>query len=223
MREFHIYEEKLIDYLDGTLHQGEVANVEQHLRSCSECQSRCEYWASTLKGSFPSIPESRRKSIWKNLQSALFQKRKAKLTMLYKGTLTVAACSLFFYIGLQFGGSEKALDQQSFTIDDRTEVYDVIHSHNGDSKGYAWYNPNHKEMMLYIHESPQTETANYVFIETKDTTIQSNKVNVANGKTHIYIQDENLAEIYRVIIQGQQTERTSYELKIIPTTIEVTR
>ncbi|WP_194841339.1 anti-sigma factor family protein [Salinibacillus xinjiangensis] len=222
----HIPEEWILDYINQELSEQEVNKVKEHLEWCPECQELYTFWVQTLNDEV-EVPSEEKKAVWNKLSTSVQQHKRKSFRTWYKGLLVAAACAIFFITGLFTGGnvfspkeqaSEQEVNDEQFIIDTETEMYDLIQTSNGDNRGYAWYNPVQKEMILYLDDE---DLQNYyeANIQTRDSTINKTPIYLNNGNKHVYIKDQKLKEFYRLILINQLNQKPvkSYEFKTINT------
>ncbi|QHS21606.1 zf-HC2 domain-containing protein [Virgibacillus sp. MSP4-1] len=218
----HLSEEKIIDFIEHELPKNEEIKVQEHLDVCQDCQELFSFWTHTLNEEV-EVPETRQKSIWNKLSSEVQRQRKREFKTWYKGILAVSIGALLFITGVFTGGkmtghetaTHSANQNESFVIDTKTEIYDLIHTSSGDNKGYAWYNPVRREMILYIDDDLEKHVR--ADIETNHSTITKGSIELDQDHQYIYVKDQELREFYRLILKNQlnQNPISSYEFRAV--------
>ncbi|WP_093132132.1 anti-sigma factor family protein [Salinibacillus kushneri] len=220
----HLTEETIIDYIEHELSREKAEEVQNHLNVCSQCKELHHFWTHTLNEEV-DIPETQQKHIWKQLSANVQHNRKRYFKTWYKGIMVASIAALLFMTGFFTGGritnhetapnTTKNAQSESFVIDTDTEIYDLVHTSSGDNKGYAWYNPVRKEMILYIDEDLQERMR--ADIETSHSTISKGPINLNNEHKYFYIKDHQLQEFYRLILTNQfnQNPISSYEFRAV--------
>ncbi|WP_343839601.1 zf-HC2 domain-containing protein [Salinibacillus aidingensis] len=215
-------EEKIIDFIEQELPENEEIKVQEHLNECQDCQELFSFWTHTLNEEV-EVPETQQKSIWNQLSSEVQRQRKREFKTWYKGILAVSIGAVLFISGVFTGekmtehetATHSANQNESFVIDPKTEIYDLVHTSSGDNKGYAWYNPVRREMILYIDDDLEKHVR--ADIETNNSTITKGSIELNHDHQYIYIKDQQLREFYRLILKNQlnQNPISSYEFRAV--------
>ncbi|WP_102027958.1 hypothetical protein [Salirhabdus sp. Marseille-P4669] len=221
----HISEEKVFDFIHKDVSNHDVMEIEQHINRCSQCRQLYEFWMSTL-GEDVRIPEEAKEKTWQTVISNLQHKpvRKSFTFSIRKGLIVAFACTLFFITGIYIGESktnDNALPEKStdpvFVMDDTTLVYDLVHTNSGLNKGYAWYNPHQKEVVLYINDI-YNDYSYIAELETKNNIINKHPIHLSNGSAQVYFKDEHLEDLYQIVLTNQmdRNDQNRYKFELIP-------
>ena len=224
----HSTEAQIIDYIDGTLSWKEKNEISNHLQSCAECHELYHFWDQTLH-EHVEIPESKIEKHYHSIVSSIKQLKKKQTKRrswhpFQKGLVFAAVCGFFLLTGIYIGGQNESNyaiqedEEPMFIMDNETQFYDLVHTSSGINKGYAWYNPVQKEVILYLRDSYEQHPYR-AQIETKQTIINEVPIYLRDGKIQFYIQDDQLDELYRLNITNKNNlyDQNSYEFHLIPT------
>jgi hypothetical protein len=223
MTHSHITEAKIIDLINRELSADEEKRVVTHLYYCKECQKVYHFWHKTIHNT-TAVPFDQQVEIWDKVETRIKKKviRRNILSVSLKGIGLTACCLLFFTIGLKFGDTntpeQPSSPEKSFVVDNSTLVYDLVHTTSGTNKGYAWYNPKQKEVVLYINDQYNHDYSYIAIIETEYDIMDEQPIQLSNSRAQLYFQDEKLHHLNRIILADplNKNEFNSYEFQIIP-------
>ena len=174
MKNNHLTENQLIDFVLRNLNRAEHLDATEHLRDCERCQVELNSWQSILgetENLQPSMGLEQR--IHREIDR-IDEKRKKRWQWVrsVRRYVPVLVCILLFFSVLLFqkvreADSHDQLVEQENTIMDGIDyhaeflpVYDQKTSGTGQLKGNVWYNPYTNKVFIEVNGFPYSDQLN---------------------------------------------------------------
>ncbi|MGM8215088.1 anti-sigma factor family protein [Bacillaceae bacterium W0354] len=230
MKNIHLTEEQIIDFVEGLLDEAERSIVQNHLNECESCFNQYLSWKNILESDV-ELNELDQKKVWHNVQQDLQEKRVREVSN-KKGLMYgawVASCLFFLFIGYMLGGqgghsnltmAEQETEENIETFVNRpVEHYNMVNSEGGESQGVAWYNPYNKQMILYLNDPNHlNRQLQEIQIETENRIIPIKPNHLHDGKVQFYVRDQDLQDLMQLIVIPEEDDafRQTYYFQMSP-------
>ena len=222
LKNHHLEDEKLIDFIEGKLNDEDFIEVKTHLETCEHCYSSYITWKDLLKGD-AALNEFDKEKLWRNIQDELVEKEATqkhhKRSWMYG--IWVASCFICIFIGYLFGQQNNShltvteADDKNIEafINEPVEHYNMIHSEMGETQGVAWYSPQHKQMILYLNDPNHlNHHLDEILIQTENRVIPITPNHLNGGRVQFYIKDQHLQDLMELVVipKGDILQETYY-------------
>ncbi len=211
MKDKHVPEEKLVDYLENNLSESDVQEIERHLDECANCQETLAFWQETLEVDKDLEPSTQLKE---KINQSLLADRSSKQRLVKWKTPLFGLAGVMVVVILFFSLTDFLKVQQ--TVEPDYEVYqnqdimsDQVFINNpvvdsqpikpyedfADMEGMLWINPQTQEILLEMEGLTNFYNNDYqIWIIDKNGNINGDLIMVENGTARVLYRVEDISD-----------------------------
>ncbi|MFD2656431.1 anti-sigma factor [Gracilibacillus thailandensis] len=211
VKDKHISEEKLVDYLEGQLSESEAQDIQRHVDDCVKCQQTLAFWQETLAMDEDLQPSAELKE---KIDQSLLSERSPKQHLVKWKTPLFGLAGVMVVVILCFNLTDILKEQQ--TAEPDYEVYqnqdimsDQVFMNNpvvdsqpikpyedfAEMEGMVWINPQTQEILLEMEGLTNIYNNDYqIWIIDKNGNINGDLIMVENGSARVLYRVEDLSD-----------------------------
>ncbi|WP_208591625.1 anti-sigma factor [Gracilibacillus suaedae] len=211
VKDKHISEEKLVDYLEDQLSESEAQDIQRHVDGCVKCQHTLAFWQETLEIDEDLQPSAQLKE---KIDQSLLADRSPKQRQVKWKTPLFGLAGVMIVVILFFSLSDFLKIKQ--TVEPDYEVYqnqdiisDQVFMNNpvvdsqpikpyedfADMEGMVWINPQTQEILLEMEGLTNFYNNDYqIWIIDKNGNINGDLIMVENGSARVLYRVEDLSD-----------------------------
>ncbi|WP_018932535.1 anti-sigma factor [Gracilibacillus lacisalsi] len=211
VKDNHISEEKLVDYLQGQLSESEAQGIQRHVEDCVKCQQTLAFWQETLEMDEDLQPSAKLKE---KIDQSLLVERSLKQRLIKWKMPLFGLAGVIVIVILCFSLTDILKVQQ--TVEPDYEVYqnqdimsDQVFMNNpvvdsqpikpyedfDEMEGMVWINPQTQEILLEMEGLTNIYNNDYqIWIIDKNGNINGDLIIVENGSARVLYRVEDLSD-----------------------------
>ncbi|MFC4401535.1 anti-sigma factor domain-containing protein [Gracilibacillus xinjiangensis] len=205
MNNEHIFEDNIIDYLNGNLDEKGKQTVETHIEECEQCNRLYNFWQDTLPADSNMTPSPLlKKRIDKQLKRERIRKHPIPKPTAIAGLVIIVVIFLSLPNILRqstttepdyeiFQNNEIS-DRELFVNSPEVEKQDIVPIADDDLAGKVWVNNETQEVLLEVYGLAGLDKRDYqLWIVDRHNRAKGELLMVENGSTRVLYRLDDLS------------------------------